>query len=514
VDRVARRTVSFSDAMRLFGGGGSAGAGGAGEGPRGGRDDPPAETVSQLAVRIKAALETLGDTVRVRGEISNFIDKGHWYFSLKDESAVIGCAMWQEQARRVGWTPREGDAVVLTGNVSFFPKQGRTQLYVKSIERVGAGSLQERYEALCRELRGLGYFDEGRKLRLPSFPRRVAIVTSATGAAIHDCLRTAAHRAPAVGLVLVDVRVQGDGAAKEVARAIVALEKHGEALGIDAILVTRGGGSIEDLWAFNDRELADAVFARRRIPIVAAIGHESDVTIIELVADRRASTPTQAMMLLTPDRAELAEQIDALGDRLRSSLRRAVRERREVLQRIGRHAFLRSPLAAVESRREALQRLGERLSRSARMGVDRARHALNTHEAGVRAMRPDLALDRARQDVVGLSRRLERAVRERRARSADRFDGLRRQLEGVSPERVLARGYSYTVTADGRLVRSVVDAPPGILLDTRLADGTVRSRVEDAAAPRAARPPAKTTSRTSGDPSAEPSSFDLFGQTK
>ncbi len=471
---MAKRSVSFTDAMRLF-----SGEGGTGErGDGGQRREPPAETVSQLAARIKVALESLGDPIRVRGEISNFTDKGHWYFSLKDDGAVIGCAMWREQAGRVGWTPREGDAVVATGNVSFFPKQGRAQFYVRSMERVGVGSLQERYEALCRELRGLGYFDEERKFPLPSFPRRVAIITSATGAAVHDCLRTAAHRCPAVGIVLVDVRVQGDGAAQEVARAIRAVDRNAAAMGIDAMLVTRGGGSIEDLWSFNERVVADAVFARREVPIVAAIGHESDTTIIELVADRRASTPTQAMMLLTPDRAELDEQIDALRDRLGSSLRRSVRERREVLLRIARHPFLRSPLVPLVIRRERLAEGERRLDRAATQRLGGARQALARAEALVMSLRPESRLERARREVIERRRRLERAAQDCLRRAGDRVNALARQLEAVAPTSVLARGFSYTLTDEGRLVRSVRDAPPGTRLSTMLADGAVRSLVD------------------------------------
>lgn len=475
---MAKRSVSYSDAMRLFSpSGGGAVGGGTGGGGQPSRD-LPAESVSQLAMRIKGALESLGDPIRVRGEVSNFVDKGHWYFSLKDENAVIGCAMWQEQARRVGWTPREGDAVVATGNVSFFPKQGRAQFYIRSLERVGTGSLQERYEALCRELRGLGYFEEERKLRLPSFPRRVAIVTSATGAAVHDCLRTAAHRCKAVGLLVVDVRVQGDGAAQEVARAIRALDRNAARLGIDAILVTRGGGSIEDLWAFNERVVADAVFARREVPIVAAIGHESDTTIIELVADRRASTPTQAMMLLTPDVAELAEQVDAMADRLRSGLRRSVRERRELLVRLARHPFLRSPLAPLVVRRERLVECARRLERGTLRSLAAARANLGHVDGRLASLRPDLLVGRARRELGERAKRLERAIGERTRRATEGLRALERQLEAVAPSSVLARGFSYTLTSEGRLVRSVGDAPPGTRLSTMLVDGAVQSVVD------------------------------------
>jgi len=365
--------------------------------------------------------------------------------------------------------------------VSFFAKQGRAQFYVRTIERVGAGSLQERYEALCRELRGLGYFDDGRKRPLPTFPRRIAIVTSATGAAIHDCLRTAAHRCPAVGIVHVDVKVQGDGAGPDVARAVTALDRAAHALGIDAIIVTRGGGSIEDLWAFNERVVADAVFARRSVPIIAAIGHESDVTIIELVADRRASTPTQAVMLVTPDRAELGEQVDSLRTRLQGGLRRSVRERRDLLVRIARHPFLRSPLAPLAARRERLAAIDIRLRRATVVRMTGARQALHSAASVLAAQRPEARLAAARRELVMLTDRIERECRRRLDRSRDAIRALGRQLESVSPQQVLQRGFSYTLVArsDGteQLLRSSADAPLGSALSTVIADGVVRSTV-------------------------------------
>ncbi len=454
-----------------------------------GRESPRAESVSQLAERIKGALDGIGGPLRVRGELSNVIDKGHWYFSLKDDEAVIGCAMWREQAeraRRAGFTLREGDAVVVTGALSFYAKQGRTQLYVTAIEREGQGSLQERYERLRRTLEARGYFDDDRKLPLPTFPRRIAIVTSATGAAVHDCLRTAAHRAKAVGIVLVDVRVQGDGAAEQVARAVRALDAQAARLGIDAIVVTRGGGSIEDLWAFNEEIVADAVFARRSVPIVAAIGHESDSTIIEFVADRRASTPTQAIMLLTPDVADLTEQLASIEDRLAGALRRSVRSRREVLARIARHAFLRSPLAPIEAARERLDGLAKRLNRVVDRRLAGERGRLEHFGSRCAALRPDRRLASERERLSERLRTLGRIVGDGLRRQRLLVAALTKQLESVSPERVLQRGYSYTETEAGELLRRVDQAPSGTALRTTLADGVVRSVVSGPAeAPRA-----------------------------
>lgn len=444
-------------------------------------------TVGALADRIKGSLEDGFRGVRVRGEISNLSARNHWYFSIKDERAVLSCAMWQsavaQHLRTTGWEPKDGDAVIVTGDVSFYPPQGRLQLYAKRIERVGAGSLQERYERLCAELRAKGAFDEGRKRPLPRFPRRVAIVTSATGAALQDCLRTAQHRMPSVGIVLVDVRVQGEGAALEIGRAIRALDASARRLGIDAILVTRGGGSIEDLWAFNEAPVYEAILARRSAPVVAAIGHESDTTIAELVADRRASTPTQAITLLLPDRGELAEELEQYRDRLRGALRRGVRERRSLLAAIARRPVLRSPGAAFAAHRRGLDERARRLRAAILRRAAVERQALARAEALLAGRR---AGERVRSAADGLRQRagrLDRALAAILRRSRERLAAEERQLDAVAPTRVLARGYSYTLTASGRVVRSVADAPAGTELRTTLVDGVVRSRVEGGAAP-------------------------------
>lgn len=444
---------------------------------------------------MKLALESLGERIRVRGELSNLVQKSHWYFSLKDDEAVVSCAMWASDVTRVAFRPKEGDEVIATGAVSFYGRQGRAQLYVRSLERVGAGSLQERFEALCRELRALGYFDEARKLPLPAFPRRVAVVTSATGAAIHDCLRTAALRCPAVGIVHVDVRVQGEGAAEEIARAIRALDRAHERLGVDAIVVTRGGGSIEDLWAFNERVVADAIAARRSVPIVAAIGHESDTTIAELVADRRASTPTQAITLLVPDAEELAEQLAQLRGRLAMALRRGVSARREVLLRVSRSGVLRSPLVAVELRRDRLRGQAALLANAAARRTADARSCVASLALRLESARPASRITTALEGMRQRRKRLELATTRRCAYLREQVQSIGRRLEAIAPMRVLARGFTYTLVRDARgepsLVRRVADAPIGASIETVVSDGSIESRVLDAVP--AARPPIRTT---------------------
>lgn len=364
-------------------------------------------TVAEAAELIKRSLERhVPSPLRVIGQVSGLACRGHWYFSLKDESAVLRCVAWSSAARTFGFTPDEGTEVVATGHVSHYGPQGRTQLYVQALEPVGAGALELRFRAMCDELRGLGYFDEARKKPLPLLPGRIAVITSAAGAAVADVTATAAARLPAVGLLIVDTRVQGDGAAAQIARAIRWADANAAALRIDAILVTRGGGSPEDLWAFNEREVADAAFACR-LPLVAAIGHESDTTVIELVADVRAATPTQAVMRLVPAGQELARQVDHLEQRLRFLVRRRC------------------------------EREGERLDPA----------------------------------------RLRRAVATHVGRLGERVAALGRQLDGVSPQRVLSRGYSWTTRRDGTPVGSIDHVGAGDPIVTRVRDGSIDSTV-------------------------------------
>ncbi|MEE9404378.1 MAG: exodeoxyribonuclease VII large subunit, partial [Algisphaera sp.] len=258
-------------------------------------------SVSRLAGHVKRALqEGLPTKVRVAGEISNFSDRNHWYFSLKDADASIRAVMFASSARRVGFPVQAGMAVVATGRVDFYNAQGSVQLYVDKLEPVGQGARELALRVLMEELREAGYFAPERKKPLPAVPRRIAVVTSRSAAALQDVINTAQQRWAGCELVLVDVRVQGDAAAGQIAAAIRRLSAQGASQGIDAVILTRGGGSIEDLWAFNEREVADALF-ECTLPVVAAIGHETDTTVAELVADRRCATPTQAAMTLVPD---------------------------------------------------------------------------------------------------------------------------------------------------------------------------------------------------------------------
>lgn len=455
-------------------------------------------TVSQLSELIKSTLEQrIPSPLRVVGEVSNLSTPNHWYFSLKDDASVVSCVAWASAAKKFGFTPSDGDEVVATGHVSHYGPQGRTQLYVSKLEPVGAGALELRFRAMCEELRQLGYFDPDRKKPLPAFPRRIAVITAATGAAVQDVINTAAHRCRAVGLLIVNVKVQGEGAADQVARAIRWVDSRHERLGIDAILVTRGGGSIEDLWAFNERVVADAVFACS-LPVVAAIGHESDTTVIELVADLRAATPTQAAMRLVPDSRELHKQIDHLANRLAFLARRRIEQAWERLDHLARHAIFRRPEQWLRQARERLIGAVRHLERSHLMQVHRARARLEHLAGRMAALRPHALVTARHQRVAVLEDRLNRAVRRhidqhpaidrlaqqlRRAHTSllrdcrERLQQRERELNAIDPRHVLRRGFSYTTKPDGMLVRSTGDVRAGETMRTHVADGMIDSIV-------------------------------------
>ncbi|TVQ55673.1 MAG: exodeoxyribonuclease VII large subunit [Phycisphaerales bacterium] len=485
-------------------------------------------TVSQLSELIKSTLEQrITSPLRVIGEISNLKSPNHWYFSLKDANAVISAVAWASSAKKFSFTPKEGDEVIATGHVSHFPPQGRTQFYVTKLEPVGAGALELQFRALCEELRGQGYFDDARKKPLPVFPRRIAVVTSPTGAAVQDVINTAAHRCKAVGLLLVPVRVQGEGAKEEIARAIKRIDRDHAKLGVDAILVTRGGGSIEDLWAFNERIVAEAAF-HCSIPLVAAIGHESDTTVIELVADLRASTPTQAAMRLVPDSADLHRQVEHLEHRLHALLKRRVERERERVNAITRHEAFRDPRVLLSRAGETVMRLARDLKRSVR-GRLHAERAQIEHLAGRWSqLRPAAIVSERHERLAILRDRLDRAVR-RRIDQRSRVDGLKRglqiaitrhvrherkrlnalerELAAVDPRLVLKRGYSYTTSTDGTLIRSIRDVTTGMAIRTNVRDGVIDSVVGGLT--NRPKPKRRGSSRKAAD---DADQMDLFGE--
>lgn len=440
---------------------------------------PPAQagdgpwTVSRLAGEIDGALKkVLAGAVRVVGEVSGFRDRTHWYFDLKDEGAVVNCVMFASAARRVSPPLRDGEQVIVKGRVEFYAKGGKVSFILDSLERAGEGPLDRAFRELSAALKAQGYFEIDRKKSLPRFPRRIAVITSRSAAALQDVINTRDRRCPAVGLVLIDVPVQGPDAAPIIARAIDLVSKNRERLGIDAAILTRGGGSKEDLWCFNERVVADAIF-RTEIPLVAAIGHETDTTIAELVADERCATPTQAAMRLIPDKSELTRQLDSTMRRLGSSLARTS----QVAERncsVVAHKLNAGVLARTRASQRTVTDLELRLERlrpqavHARMiaRLDAASHRLH------RAMGSAIEID-----LTALATRLTESVVAAMKVRATKADSAERHLNAVAPIHVLERGFSITLDASGKLVRRISDVRTGDRLQTRVSDGSIESTV-------------------------------------
>lgn len=458
--------------------------------------DRPA-TVSQLCAMIDSTLRAgLAGKIRVVGEITGFGHRTHWYFGLKDSGAVINCVMFAASARAVRFTPENGQEVIATGRVEFFAKQGRTQFYVEKIEPVGAGALDLEFRRLCEQMRAAGWFDPARKRPLPTFPRRIAVITSRTSAAYQDVLNTIGRRCPAVGVTLIDVRVQGDESAKEIVRALRWISARHAELAVDAVLLTRGGGSKEDLWTFNDPSVAQAVL-ECAVPVVAAIGHETDTTIAELVADERCATPTQAAMRLTPDAAALSEQSESIAARLRSAITRHLRDLRRRADAAAHSPTLTLPTRLLDPRRRALIDLAQRSTRTLQaalhrraIAVERASARLETHRPAALFARRAAAVERVaerlesvisaslrRYDLDDDARRLSLVMVNRHERYHTQLDTLDRAIDLVGPVGVMRRGYSMTITPSGEAIRSAQQTTPGMTITTIVADGSFTSTV-------------------------------------
>ncbi len=385
-------------------------------------------SVSEVTERIKALLEEddeLAD-VRVAGEISNLSRpaSGHLYFTLKDEGAQIRCVMWRSAAVRLRRLPANGDAVVARGRISVYERDGQYQLYADSLVASGVGDLYQEFERLKAKLDAEGLFDAARKRALPAFPRVLGVVTSPTGAAFQDILNVLRRRWPLIEVALAPTLVQGEEAPPQIVRAIRALND--PAQGCDVILVARGGGSLEELWAFNDEQVARAI-AGSRAPVVTGIGHEVDFTLADFAADVRAPTPSAAAEIITPDIVELRQSVDALSAMLDE---------------------------AMQAR------------------IDAARADLETLRRALRMLSPLGQLTRSRERVAELRLRCDAALAGRLVLWRAQLDGLRGRLESVSPTATLARGYAIVQRdRDGAVVRSVGDVAAGDALTVRVADG-------------------------------------------
>jgi exodeoxyribonuclease VII large subunit len=431
---------------------------------------PAVLSVSQLAREVADLLEANCPPVWVAGEISNFTRaaSGHWYFTLKDPTAQVRCVMFRGRAQAVGFVPREGDRVEARGLPGLYQPRGDFQLGVEQMRRAGAGDLYQQFLRLRDRLRDEGLLDEARKRPLPAHPRRVGVVTSLQAAALRDVLAILRGRAPHVGVVVYPSAVQGADAPAGLVAALAAANRRGEC---DVLLLVRGGGSIEDLWAFNDENLARAI-AASPIPVISGVGHETDFTIADFVADQRAATPTAAAALAVPERRALVADVERAIGRLERGLGRL---QRTLEQRLDLAAGrLRSPAAYWAGRAQELRGAAARLQRAGSLRTERAARRLDLAAARLRPPPLDPACER----LAWLADRLVRAAAGRLASREAALAGAAQQLELISPQAVLARGYSILRTADGEVVRDSRQAAAGAMLTAMLAEGGLALRVD------------------------------------
>ena len=447
-------------------------------------DDPglnvPEFSVSEISGAIKATLEGAFGRVRVRGEVTEVrrYASGHTYFSLKDEGGKLAAILWKGQAARAGLKPEDGIEVIATGRITAYGDRSTYQIIIERLDYAGAGALLARIEALRAKLAGEGLFDSERKRALPLLPDVVGVVSSEQGAVIQDIRTTIARRFPR-HILLWPVPVQGEGAAEKIAAAIRgfdALPHDGPIPRPDVLIVARGGGSLEDLMAFNDEDVVRAA-AACSIPLISAVGHETDTTLIDFASDRRAPTPTAAAELAVPSRAELAAQLAQTGARLLGGLGRLMQERRLRLQRAERG--LPDLGALLATWRQRLDDRAERL----RLALPRfvAAKGERLPVLGER-LRGGLRQALAKQGTLAASvlTRLRPAPLQARMREARaRLEGLAARLESVSHEQVLARGYALVLDRKGNLLPRAAAIAPGMALTLKLADGEVAATADD-----------------------------------
>jgi exodeoxyribonuclease VII large subunit len=429
-----------------------------------------AVTVSELNRGVRGMLERGFPLIAVRGEVSNFTraGSGHLYFVLKDAGAQVRCAMWRGRAQGLAFTPANGDAVELRATVTLFEARGEFQLNVESVRRDGAGTLYEAFLRLKEKLAAEGLFEPGRKRPLPALPRCVGVVTSLQAAALRDVLTAMRRRAPMIPIVVYPTPVQGEGAAAQVARAIAAANAHGAA---DVLIVCRGGGGLEDLWAFNEESVARAI-AASAIPVVSGVGHETDFTIADFVADLRAPTPTAAAELVSPHRDDLLARLAAQAGALTQGIESCLAEGRQRLDWLARE--LVPPSARLQARRRHLGELARRLGWSMARVTERRHAGLAAARGRLRA--PAMAPWAAR---VGEGQAaLVRVMRQNQRRRAEQLARLAPALAHLDPGHVLARGYSVVRDGGGKIVRGSAGLAAGDALSITFSEGGAAVKVE------------------------------------
>ncbi|MFB0583048.1 exodeoxyribonuclease VII large subunit [Aeromonas salmonicida] len=434
-------------------------------------------TVTRLNSAVRMILEQDLGLVWLTGELSNLAmpSSGHWYFSLKDLGAQVRCAMFKGNNRRVAFRPQDGMQVLVQARVSLYEPRGDYQLIIESMQPAGDGVLALRFEELKRRLGAEGLFDEGRKRPLPREPRAVGLVTSATGAALHDMLTVLKRRAPDLPVFIYPTQVQGSAAISQIVAAIALANRRAE---VDVLIVGRGGGSLEDLWCFNEEVVARAI-ANSAIPVISAVGHEVDVTISDFAADLRAPTPSAAAELVAPDQSARAQRLAHLWQRLVQAMNRH--------QTAARHGFVllqkrldhQDPKRRLEQQSQRLDELSARLQQLLNQRLHQGERRLANLELRLQANSPERLLAAGKRRHQLAQERLHALIAKRQDQASHRLAMLTARLDGVSPLATLGRGYSITRTQSGDVINRAAQVNAGQTLVTTLAEGHLQVRVEE-----------------------------------
>jgi exodeoxyribonuclease VII large subunit len=435
--------------------------------------------VRELVQQVCEQVEQEYANIWVEGEISNCrpAPSGHLYFTLKDADAQLPVVLFRRQALLLRFKPEDGLHALVRGRVSVYAQRGQLQLVGEAIEPVGAGSLQLAFEQLKAKLKAEGLFEAARKRPLPAFPRSVGIVTSSTGAVIRDFLNIVARRHAGLNVLVCQAAVQGEQAPEELEAALAQLNSSGL---VDVIVVARGGGSLEDLSAFNSERVARAIVASA-LPVVSAIGHETDFTIADFVADLRAPTPSAAAELITEAQHRIAERVETQSNRLERAARFQLLHARQLFDRVAMDRAERRTTALLHRLSQRLDDLGFRMESAVNGRIRTRQREVTELAADVLHHEPRQMLARMRERLGVSGTRLERSLERTLRRWAARLEALDGRLRSLSPLAVLERGYALVLSGDGTVIRSVTQLAPGDHVRTRLSDGTFRSTVEEVA---------------------------------
>jgi exodeoxyribonuclease VII large subunit len=433
-------------------------------------------SVSRLNREVRVLLERGFGTLWLEGEISNLArpSSGHWYFSLKDAAAQVRCCMFRQRNMLSAFAARDGQKVLARARIGLYEPRGEYQLVIDYMEDAGLGALKRQFEELSAKLAAEGLFAAERKRSLPMIPKRIGVITSPTGAAIRDILHVLARRFAAVPVLIYPVSVQGAAAAAEIAAAVRFAGRHAAC---DVLILARGGGSLEDLWAFNDEALARAIVASP-IPVISGVGHEIDFTIADFAADVRAATPSAAAEIAVPDGEEWRASLSRLAQRLRRGLLRRLETQRERLRWLIGRAALVSPSARLSQQTQRLDDLEQRMSRALRQILADRRSDLSERRTRLWQSSPVVRIRATSALQAALFARLRAAALARLHLARERLSPLVRTLNAVSPLATLDRGYAIVSREGGGILLNAAEAPAGTLIEARLAVGKIRAKVE------------------------------------